>query len=111
MGLCGAQRLSGALTSGYQSTSDDPAASLLLDRVASTTKVQGAELEQELADLAIDLLGSDALAVEARAGDESATEIGQWWYELLWSRALTIQGGTSQVQRNILAERVLGLPR
>jgi alkylation response protein AidB-like acyl-CoA dehydrogenase len=100
-----AQRLSGTLTSGYEG---DAAANPLLDLVASTTKVRGAEIEQELADLAMDLLGMDAIALV----DATTTPaIEHWWYEFLWSRALTIQGGTAEIQRNILAERVLGLPR
>jgi alkylation response protein AidB-like acyl-CoA dehydrogenase len=34
-----------------------------------------------------------------------------WYWGFLYSQALTIGGGTSVVQRNIIAERVLGLPR
>jgi 3-oxochol-4-en-24-oyl-CoA dehydrogenase len=43
--------------------------------------------------------------------DEHAEETDVWHWGYLFSRALTIGGGTSEVQRNIIAERLLGLPR
>jgi alkylation response protein AidB-like acyl-CoA dehydrogenase len=101
-----AQRTAGVLTSGYEGEPDE--AGRLLDLVASMTKVRGAEIEQDLADLAMDLLGLDSTASD---DPKHAGELEHWWYRFLWSRALTIQGGTAEIQRNILAERVLGLPR
>jgi len=44
-------------------------------------------------------------------GDPLAIDDGYWAYESLWSRAATIYAGTSEVQRGIIANRVLGLPR
>jgi alkylation response protein AidB-like acyl-CoA dehydrogenase len=58
------------------------------------------ETNQELAQFAADLLGPDALTAGNR-----------WAYELLRSRGNTIEGGTTEILKNIVAERVLGLPR
>jgi len=74
----------------------------------SILKIFWSELEQRLKDTAIEILGVYGMLPkgEARAADD-----GFWFYELLWSRAATIYAGTSEVQRNIIAQRVLGLPR
>ena len=55
-------------------------------------------IEQDLAELAIDLLGLEALS-------------GGWARNLAASRQTSIAGGTTEINRNILAEHGLGLPR
>lgn len=74
----------------------------------STLKVFWSELDQRLKKTALEILGPRAMVPE---GDPLALDDGYWAYESLWSRAATIYAGTSEVQRNIIANRVLGLPR
>ena len=74
----------------------------------STLKLAWSELQQRLQDTAVEILGLAGLVPE---GDAEALDGGSWCHELLWSRAATIYAGTSEVQRNILARRALGLPR
>ncbi len=66
----------------------------------SLIKWMWSQTNQELTELAVDLLGPSAL----RADDK-------WSYELLRARGNSIEGGTTEVLKNIVAERVLGLPR
>jgi alkylation response protein AidB-like acyl-CoA dehydrogenase len=66
----------------------------------SLTKWMWADTNQRLTQLAVDLLGPGAL----RAGDS-------WAYEMMRARGNSIEGGTTEVLKNIIAERVLGLPR
>jgi hypothetical protein len=58
------------------------------------------DTNQRLTQLAADLLGPSAL----RDGD-------QWAYWLLRARGNSIEGGTTEILKNIVAERVLGLPK
>ncbi len=74
----------------------------------SILKIFWSELEQRLKDTAIEILGPFGLLPR---GEERSVDGGMWFYELLWSRSSTIYAGTSEVQRNIIAQRVLGLPR
>jgi alkylation response protein AidB-like acyl-CoA dehydrogenase len=74
----------------------------------STMKLLWSELDQRVKETAIEILGEAGLVPK---GDPLAVENGYWAYELLWSRAATIYAGTSEIQRNIIAQRVLGLPR
>jgi alkylation response protein AidB-like acyl-CoA dehydrogenase len=66
----------------------------------SLTKWLWSETNQMLAQLAVSVRGADSLTT----GDS-------WAYELLRSRGNTIEGGTTEILKNIVAERVLGLPR
>lgn len=74
----------------------------------SGVKIFWSELEQRLNDTAFELLGPYGNLVQ---GDPLAVDRGYWAHELLWSRSGTIYAGTSEVQRNIIAQRALGLPR
>jgi alkylation response protein AidB-like acyl-CoA dehydrogenase len=66
----------------------------------SLTKWMWSETNQALTQCAADLLGPAALGAEDR-----------WAYELLRARGNTIEGGTTEILKNIVAERVLGLPK
>jgi alkylation response protein AidB-like acyl-CoA dehydrogenase len=84
---------------------------------SSIGKVHQGELNQRIQLLAVNMLGAAATAWCTEAG-HAPTEPGDWAatlpYELrgmLRSRANTIEGGTTEVNKNILGERVLGLLR
>jgi alkylation response protein AidB-like acyl-CoA dehydrogenase len=82
----------------------------------SVAKLALAELNKRIWECGMDVLGTDALVYEAGyerrrpSGESRATKIGIAKYQFLRSRANSIEGGTSEVMRNILGERVLGLP-
>jgi alkylation response protein AidB-like acyl-CoA dehydrogenase len=82
----------------------------------SVGKLAQAELNQDIHDAAIDLLGPAAMLYEPgfarRRPEGRATRDRQLRLKhgFLRSQANTIEGGTSDVMRNILGERVLGLP-
>lgn len=77
---------------------------------ASVRKVLADEHGQHIMELAKDLAGSAGmLGGEPDAGPLGA-DTSLWHFGYLFARALTIGGGTGEVQRNILGERVLGLP-
>ena len=78
---------------------------------SSVGKVHMGSLNQRLQVLATDLLGTAALATEGAPGAEYGDAIPHEVHGMLRSRANTIEGGTTEVNKNILGERVLGLPR
>ena len=57
---------------------------------------------------ALDLLGSSGVAWAAKLDDESTTV---WQDRFLFAPGLRIAGGTDEIQRNTIAEQILGLPR
>jgi alkylation response protein AidB-like acyl-CoA dehydrogenase len=75
---------------------------------ASVRKVLADEHGQHVMAFAKDLCGADAMLTDGRM--LAAEDASFWHYGYLFSQALTIGGGTGDVQRNIIAERVLGLP-
>ena len=76
------------------------------DGAALTYKIQWASWRRALGELAMDVLGQ-----AGEVTDDPAYEWGILPNLFLYSRADTIYGGTNQIQRNLIAERALGLPR
>ena len=66
---------------------------------SSWVKLAWTDMTQHLSESALDVVGP------------SAPLTGRWQRQWLWSKAASIAGGTSEVQRTIIAERLLGLPR
>ncbi|MBI2964159.1 MAG: acyl-CoA dehydrogenase family protein [Deltaproteobacteria bacterium] len=74
----------------------------------SIGKLAATELTQRMARFAVELAGPQALVEK---DSPFALDRGRWLQSILRSPALTIAGGTSEVNRNIIAERILGLPK
>jgi alkylation response protein AidB-like acyl-CoA dehydrogenase len=66
---------------------------------SSITKLRWTDMTQHLSETALTVVGPDA------------ARLGKWSRQWLWSKAASIAGGTSEVQRTIIGERLLGLPR
>ncbi len=74
---------------------------------AALQKLFGSEIQQRACELAMELAGPWAQL----ARDPRAIGGGEWYEGYLYSRSVTISSGTSEVLRNLLAQRALGLPR
>ena len=74
----------------------------------SILKLFGSELAGRIADFAGTLLGPYATI---EAATETVPDADRWFHRILGARQYTIAGGTSEIQRNIIGERVLGLPK
>jgi len=76
---------------------------------SSILKIRGAEIQQQCFELAMDVMGPDSLAWFAPAGILPPSE--QWVASsFCYTRATTIYGGSNEIQRNIIAKFLLGLP-
>jgi alkylation response protein AidB-like acyl-CoA dehydrogenase len=74
---------------------------------SSSVKLLMAEAEQQLAATVLDVLGPALLD-----GDPDEVAENDFWYETyLYSRAASVYGGTRQIQRDIIADRILSLPK
>ena len=87
---------------------------------SSIGKLNWSEYHRTVTELSLDILGADAMILEgdpsyaaglgaADAGTPNTTSA--WINSFLSARSGTIYAGTSQVQRNIIGERILGLPK
>jgi alkylation response protein AidB-like acyl-CoA dehydrogenase len=74
---------------------------------SSMFKVYGTELNQRRQELMLSIFGPECLGWEGEGFEKAELELCRTW---LRSRGNTIEGGTSEIQLNIIAKRVLGLP-
>jgi alkylation response protein AidB-like acyl-CoA dehydrogenase len=86
---------------------DEARAGQAVGAASSIFKLVGSELNQERQELLVSILGTQGLGWEGEGFAPDELEITRAW---LRSKANTIEGGTSEVQLNVIAKRVLGLP-
>jgi alkylation response protein AidB-like acyl-CoA dehydrogenase len=89
-------RVSGLRTVTALAGGQDPGPS------ASINKMFWSEYSQAFTEISVSILGPRAIADE---------DLNRWTKQLLGNRSNTIWGGTAEIQRNIVAERILGLPK
>jgi alkylation response protein AidB-like acyl-CoA dehydrogenase len=85
---------------------------------ASIAKLHYSELDRYVQELFLDILGPYGQQMAGlpqefslNVHSEEYGEQGSWAYQFFWSRAGTIYAGSSEIQKNIIGERVLGLPK
>jgi len=75
---------------------------------ASVNKLVSTELNHDIAALALEVMGNYGVLARESA---HVVDRGLWPYEFMFTLGLIIGGGTSQIQKNIISERGLGMPR
>lgn len=75
---------------------------------SSVVKLTWTDMTQSLSDAALAVVGTAGPLWDGAVGNPAA---GKWQRQWLWSRAASIAGGTSEIQRTVIGDRILGLPR
>ncbi|MHB1584058.1 MAG: acyl-CoA dehydrogenase family protein [Acidimicrobiales bacterium] len=75
---------------------------------SSVAKLTWTDMTQTLSDAALAVVGA---AGPLWAGATANPDAGKWQRQWLWSKAASIAGGTSEIQRTVIGDRILGLPR
>jgi len=81
--------------------------------IQAMNKIVSTDIGHEVAKLALDLLDEDGLVSPQASpmGVDMPKEAPGWLTQYMWSLGIAVAGGTANIQKNIIAERVLGLPR
>jgi alkylation response protein AidB-like acyl-CoA dehydrogenase len=104
-GMVEAQRYSGYIQLSRSLRRESAGVLPLLNKLSSTV------IASHVAAIALDLVGDAALLPHTGAGGEAPVGSERWMYQFFGSLGSAIAGGSSNIQRNIIAERGLGLPR
>ena len=83
-------------------------------RVATMNKLASTNIGCEVAKIALDLLGDDSLLDPMASENQVGGTLGparSWLSQYMYSLGIAIAGGTANIQRNVIGERALGLPR
>ncbi|MFN0094468.1 MAG: acyl-CoA dehydrogenase family protein [Dehalococcoidia bacterium] len=90
---------------GYKIAAEQERTGIAPTREAQMAKLFGAELNQKIQNVGLQVIGMDAVATKP------GSRASKFHYSYLRAVANTIEGGTSEIQRNVIATRALGLPR